>query len=833
MNEPNAAPTEPQIAEDEALGGHYRVQARLGQGGIACVYRVVDERSGETLALKRLLSTDERSALRAMFELEYHTLVQLAHPHIVRVFDYGLDHSGAYYTMELLEGADARTALHERLLGVREICVLLRDAASALALIHSRRMVHRDVSPRNLWRTPDGRAKLIDFGTLSAMGPQTRLAGTPPFIPPEALYAQPLDARCDIYALGALGYYLLTKRHAYPAREMADLQRVWKHRPERPDERRPEVPRALSDLIMAMLNLDARGRPASAAEIFDRLTAIADLPTEDERRLAQAFLTSPKLVCRDETSAQLHRRLLRAARGRGNTVALVAPAGLGRSRMLASLVLEAKLLGATAISADATASGSDAFALAGALAERLLEALPLTAAAVVAQHGVLAHISPALRQALGEPELTELSQGDQQPRISSALVSMFDAASRFQHLVIAVDDVHRADGASLFVLAQLSVLARERRLLLATSCDQASLLDAPPALERLVKPSNRIALSPLDAAGTRDLLSSLFGEVPGLNETATWLHELSEGSPQACMQYAQHLVDRGLARYEGGRWELPENLRDRGLPSTLDAMFDARVASLSDDARALALGLSLARDESRSAWQPETHVQIVDFPRLLTNGDGARTFAALDELLQAGLVQQRENCYVMAQRAMDDALLRAVDVDTRKRAHVRLAAIFEQPRYRNRSARVQQLQRAGEYALARIALMEYAAVRGGMTDWGSIRISVTAACAQLALEHFEQHGGSPRDGILLRRLLLVVCSVYDWSFSAYGPAQLAQLRADSGLSHWQHTDPLAPDLERVVECLKRAQQRYDAESEGERGLARSRPYASWRARRCR
>jgi serine/threonine-protein kinase len=819
LNDEDAAHRESLRAETGLVGNHYRVDAQLGEGGIAKVYRVTDERDGTRLALKKLSATGgDRSVLRAMFELEYHTLVQLEHPRIVRAFDYGVDHDGAYYTMELLEGADARTTLHRRELGVREICVLLRDAASALALIHSRRMVHRDVSPRNVWCTPNGRAKLIDFGTLTAMGAQTRIAGTPPFVPPEALYAQALDARCDIFALGALAYYLLTEHNAYPAREMADLQRVWNQRPAAPDARRPDVPRALSDLVMAMLNLDARGRPSTAAEVVERLTAIAELPSEDERGLAAAFLTSPKLVARQQATEALQKRLARAVRGRGSAIAFVAKPGLGKSRMLSSVVLEAKLLGAAVISANAAAAGSDPLSLAGTLAERLLETLPMTAAAVVDSKDALGHVSPALHRAFGGAPLAEPPRVEQKQRVTKALVDLFEAACRFQTLVIAVDDVHRADGASLRVLAQLAGLAHERRLLLVASCDEGALERPPPALERLVEPADRVELPPLDAANTHELLGSLFGEGPGLPEAASWLHELSRGNPQACMQYAQYLVDDGLASYDGGRWKLPANLRERGLPATLGAMFDARVARLGGDAFTLALGLSLARDESRSAWQPEQLVQMQDLPRLIASGDAGRAVAALDELLRAGMIEQHEAHYVVAQRAMDDALLRRADAALCAEVHARLAAIFADRSYRNRFAMIRELQRAGEHARALAAVIEQAQHTDQRElDWGSMRVSLSAECAQRALEHWQRVGGSPRDGILVRRTLLVLCSVYDWSLARHGDAQLAQLRGDAGLSHWSATDPLAPDLDRAVECLKRAQADFDRLPEHERG----------------
>ena len=115
-----------ETAEMPALvGGRYRVEGELGRGGMARVYRVIDERSGQPLALKKLSRRRPARLAQAMFEREYHALVQLAHPRIVRVFDYGRSTAASpYYTMELLDGADARETRAKPSLGVREICLL-------------------------------------------------------------------------------------------------------------------------------------------------------------------------------------------------------------------------------------------------------------------------------------------------------------------------------------------------------------------------------------------------------------------------------------------------------------------------------------------------------------------------------------------------------------------------------------------------------------------------------------------------------------------------------------------------------------------------------------
>ena len=147
--------------------GRYELLEQLGSGGMGAVYRARDARTGKEVALKQLSSSlggDKRRKFELLFEREYHTLVRLKHPRIIEVYDYGLTELGPYYTMELLDGTD----LHQLApLPYGDACRLLRDVASSLALIHAQRLVHRDVSPRNVRLTRDGRAKLIDFGALS------------------------------------------------------------------------------------------------------------------------------------------------------------------------------------------------------------------------------------------------------------------------------------------------------------------------------------------------------------------------------------------------------------------------------------------------------------------------------------------------------------------------------------------------------------------------------------------------------------------------------------------------------------------------------------------
>ena len=295
------------------IGARYRIEAVLGRGGMGAVYRVRDERKRCAVALKQLHGAARNGTTGALvtsqFEREYHTLCQLAHPSIIEVYDYGVDDSGAFYTMELLDGEDLR---ERGRLAWREACAVLRDVASSLAIIHSRGLLHRDISARNVRCTAAGNAKLIDFGAMTAMGLCRHVVGTPPFVPPEALQLQALDGRSDLYALGALAYSVLTGRHPYPARTFGELRDHWRNLPGKPRRYQPDVPEALDQLVMELIELDRSARPKSAAEVMERLSGIAGLALRELPEVSRAYLVAPMLIEHDEPLAAVRAKLVQA-----------------------------------------------------------------------------------------------------------------------------------------------------------------------------------------------------------------------------------------------------------------------------------------------------------------------------------------------------------------------------------------------------------------------------------------------------------------------------------------------------------------------------------------
>ena len=655
-------PAVPLESDGVLLAGRYRVEQLLGRGGMGAVYRVIDERGGRPLALKRGWSADARKLPRCalLLEREYHMLAQLAHPRIIEVYDYGVDERGSYYTMELLDGADLQQG---QPLPWQAACAVLADVASSLAILHSRGLVHRDVSARNVRRAADGRAKLIDFGAVVSMGVAKEVVGTPPFMAPEVLQVQALDARADLFSLGALGYLLLTGRHAFPARRLSELRDVWRSRPQSPGKLVADLPPALDALIAQLLTLDRNGRPRSAGEVMERLSAAAGLPHEVSSEVSRAYLSTPTLVGRDKALVTVRRTMLGLVRGDGGTLIVRGASGSGRSRLLDACGLEAKLLGANVARADASEGASREWAVARGLCAQLLELLPEQALqAARLSRATLAHVIDGLRED-GE----EVAPPPERSVLVRELRDFVLQLARAARLVLVIDDAERIDEPSAALIAALAHKTARHALVLVDATDIEIRPLAQGPLQLLDELATPIELGPLAAEQSEALMRSVFGDVAHLPQSAARIHDLSHGSPRVAMELAQHLVDRGLARYAAGSWSLPAQLDEHDLPADLTASLLARVSRVGADARELIDALCLA--------EPDL-VPTDRYPQLTAHGDPRRVFKALDELIAERILSADAERHYFAQRGIPLLLADAMPAARRATLHSRIADLL-------------------------------------------------------------------------------------------------------------------------------------------------------------
>ncbi|MDD9939910.1 MAG: serine/threonine-protein kinase, partial [Myxococcales bacterium] len=483
------------------IGGRYRIEHPLAEGGMGAVYAATDVRTGKAVVLKRMRAASGKQAL-ALFEREYRTLVGIQHPRIIKVFEYGVDTSGPYYTMELVKGRDLNELAPVPFV---DACRYLRDIATCLALLHTRRLLHRDLSPRNVRVTPDGRCKLLDFGALTSFGTAEQVVGTPPCIPPEAVRGAPLDQRADLFAFGALAYYMLTGRHAFAVRRVQHLRKAWDVRPPPPSHFQPEIPKDIDTLVLRLLSLDALARPGTIAEVFERLNLFGSTEPLDETTvdaLARSYLAHTEFVGRERELHALQQDVSGLERGRGGSVVIEGPAGVGRSRLLAELALHGKLAGVETVHVDASGHRRSHGA-AIALLQSLIEASQAAAHSASMHGAMLAQLDPWLAEQLGVAASAPDSAitGEWKARVQDVLRDVVAAACHAQPLLLIVDNADDADSASLALLSALQRLAPSHSLLLVCAARAQPGVE-PAARDVLGSRASHVELHPLKPADT-------------------------------------------------------------------------------------------------------------------------------------------------------------------------------------------------------------------------------------------------------------------------------------------------------------------------------------------
>jgi plasmid stabilization system protein ParE len=299
--------------------GSYRLEEKLGQGGMGEVWRARHRMLARPAAIKLIrpsLATDARpevseDALRR-FEREAQVIARLRSPHTVELFDFGIADDGAfYYVMELLDGLDADALVRRSGPVPAERAVyLLRQVCHSLSEAESCGLVHRDIKPANIFLCRYGEeydfVKVLDFGIVTApqeaaeAGPaltrENVVQGTPEFIAPEqALGGTNLDGRADIYATGCVAYWLLTGQLVFTAETQMALLLHHAQTPPTPPSARSElpIPAALDQLVLSCLAKDPTERPQSARELSRRLAEVEGAADWTQDRAREWWATLP------------------------------------------------------------------------------------------------------------------------------------------------------------------------------------------------------------------------------------------------------------------------------------------------------------------------------------------------------------------------------------------------------------------------------------------------------------------------------------------------------------------------------------------------------------
>lgn len=273
--------------------GQYTLQEKIGAGGMGIVYRASHAMLRRPTAIKLLPPERAGEANLQRFEREVQMTAELSHPNTITIYDYGRTPEGIfYYAMEFLDGITLEELVRrDGAISAGRVIHILRQVCRALAEAHERGLLHRDIKPANIFLTERGGEpdviKVLDFGLVKpiatdspeiTMSTTIVLTGTPLYMPPEAVISpHTADTRSDLYAVGAVGYYLLSGRPVFEAATIAEVLAMHLQTAPKPlsAHAAARVPADLEEVVMGCLSKSVEGRPSSARELDQQLKRCA------------------------------------------------------------------------------------------------------------------------------------------------------------------------------------------------------------------------------------------------------------------------------------------------------------------------------------------------------------------------------------------------------------------------------------------------------------------------------------------------------------------------------------------------------------------------------
>jgi serine/threonine-protein kinase len=264
------------------LLGRYEIVAELGKGAMGVVYRANDPMLNRMVAIKTINTEEAGHEGMAEYEARFYTEAKAAgglnHPNIIIIYDIGKSGHLVYMAMEYIQGKELREMLADgKPLPVAQAVDVAAQVAEGLAYAHQHQVVHRDIKPANIMITPEGRAKIADFGIARMRSSETRtqtgvILGSPKYISPEQVVGKRADHRSDIFSLGVILYECITGSTPFNGEGLSALMyQITNHDPSPPSASNSQVPVMLDYIIAKVLTKAPEARYQSAADFANDL----------------------------------------------------------------------------------------------------------------------------------------------------------------------------------------------------------------------------------------------------------------------------------------------------------------------------------------------------------------------------------------------------------------------------------------------------------------------------------------------------------------------------------------------------------------------------------
>jgi predicted ATPase len=652
------------------------------------VYRANDLLLQRDVALKLLPQAELDAEARDRLLHEARSAAQLNHPNIVSVFDAGEAENRQFIVMELVEGP---SLLEHRPDSFSEIISIARQVCAALEHAHAHGVIHRDLKPGNILISPDGTAKLTDFGLArspaSHITVEGDIVGTVFYLPPEQAMGKPVDARTDLYALGVVLYELVAGRLPFIADQALAVISQHLFAPlVPPSTYRPDLPPAFEKIILKLLAKNPQERFASASEVIvklDEVETLAGMPEQlpvEKAQPAEAVLLLEKLVRgrlvgRQPELAQLKDLWKHVRQGHALLVLLSGEPGVGKTRLAHELLVYARLNGAPALQGgcyeyEAT---SPYLPVSEALREWVGEQNPL---ALQAQIGPLApelaRLAPEIEDKIGSlAPNPKLPPNEERLRLFDHVARLLQNLASQRGLLLFIDDLHWADQGTLALLHYLMRNLRNVPVMILAAYREIELDRNHPLSDALVEWNRerlamRLPLGRLSSADVAELLASLFGMESASAEFVDVIYRETEGNPFFVEEVVKALIQQGQIYRVDGRWDR-QALHDLTIPQSIKEAISRRLNRLTPPCIetlhvASVMGKRFDFDEL-SAASTQGEDELLD---------------ALDEAVAAQLLRvEGETSFVFTHDKIREVLFEELNPIRRRRLHQRAGAGLE------------------------------------------------------------------------------------------------------------------------------------------------------------
>ena len=649
------------------IADRYTVIRELGRGGMGVVLLATDRLTGETVALKQILVSDENlafnerdsySEVRLSLTMEFRTVSSLRHPNIISVLDYGFDDlAKPFYTMPYL--ADASTIIdYAKNADVDEKINLLKQLLEAIAYLHHRGLLHRDIKPDNVLVTEDTSIRVMDFGLArtqadiakSTQDPARNIVGTLAYMSPELFKGNKPSSMSDLYAIGILAYELLVGKHPFNVKNVTKL--IYEHIGVEPDCKDIKD-EGLRQIIERLLLKDPKDRYQSAYDVIRALADTGHIVVSDDTAVRESYLQASQFVGRDDEMAKLLIAFEEVKSGRGQGWLISGESGVGKSRLLEEFKTRALIEGALVLTGQAVSDGGLPFQLWRNPLRRLLLSVEIDEQEAEILKAVVPDIETLLNQGVADaPSLTGKSIKE---RLSTTIVNVFRKYEK--PIVLLLEDLHWTTESLAPLQALMRYITTLPLMIIATFRS-----DEMPELPQTLSEMTALHLQLLDEEAVRALSESMLGEAGQHHEVVDLIQREAEGNAFFMVEIVRALAEDVGSFRDIGTQTLPETV----LAGGIQQIVQRRLTRIPDSAMGTLRHAAILGRQ----FDSEVLKQAVDFTQ-------DELTAWLQICADATVLDVRENTWRFAHDKIREAILETIPTDEKPQIHEAIASAIE------------------------------------------------------------------------------------------------------------------------------------------------------------